>query len=87
MQVLPGPYMVFSDDVEKASFLGDVYEGDTYDSFKMMKSCKNHIIANSSYSWWAAYLAGCNVVAPKNWFGPAAGLETKDIYDKRWIII
>jgi hypothetical protein len=91
-----GPYIIFSDDFEKAmDIVGDFlglqdyfYHGNTKDSFALMKSCKNHIIANSTFSWWAAWLANGNVVAPKKWFGPLAShLETKDIYPDNWIII
>lgn len=33
-----------------------------------MSKCKAHIIANSSYSWWAAYLSGSReVISPKNY--------------------
>lgn len=90
--VLPGPYLVFSDDIVKAKemFLNMetmFYDGDTMDSFKMMKSCKNHIISNSTYSWWAAWLAGGKVVAPKLWFGDAAQLGTDDIYAEGWIVL
>jgi hypothetical protein len=86
MKVLPGPYLVFSDG-EVDEFDCEVYNSDTYDAFKMMKSCKNHIIANSTYSWWAAWLAGGEVVAPSKWFGSATDLETKDIYPEKWIVI
>lgn len=90
--LVAGPYMIFSDDIEKAKtiFTNEdtvFYDGDTYDSFKMMKACKNHIIANSTYSWWAAWLAGGKVVAPERWFGSAWNPETKDIYAENWIVI
>ena len=90
MAVIPGPYLVFSDEIERAKKIFtkcEFFDSDTFDSFKMMKSCKNHIIANSSYSWWAAYLAGGEVVAPKKWFGDVAGLETKDIYCDNWTVL
>jgi len=90
--VIPGPYMVFSDDVVKAKEMFPnketcFFDGDTYDSFKKMKSCKNHIIANSTYSWWAAWLAGGQVVAPQKWFGASAGLSADDIYAEGWTVI
>ena len=70
-------FVVFSDDIEfaKTKFKGDrfsFYEGkDEIDDFNTMASCKDNIIANSSFSWWAAYLnpnPGKKVVAPKDWY-------------------
>ena len=87
---LPGNYLIFSDDIAKAKEVfpsGEFYDSDTYDSFKMMKSCKNHIISNSTYSWWAAWLADGKVVAPKRWFGDVAGLDTTDIYPPNWTVL
>jgi hypothetical protein len=53
-----------------------------------MSMCDSHIIVNSSYSWWAAWLSQRKTVAPSQWFGPQAGnLNWKDIYCKDWIII
>lgn len=96
MAILPGPYMVFCEDIYKAKeHLGQLpdgdhwfYDGNTMDSFRVMKACKAHIIANSTYSWWAAWLKNGDVIAPKEWFGPdAAHLETRDIYCDNWKII
>lgn len=54
-----------------------------------MSCCEHNIIANSSFSWWAA-LANRNpdkiVIAPKVWFGSAnSHLDTKDMLPDNWI--
>jgi len=76
-------YLFFSDDIEwcKQNFQNEKFifienknksfENDLYE-LQMMSTCQNNIIANSSYSWWAAYLNTNKdkiVIAPKNWFG------------------
>lgn len=58
--------------------------------FAVASQCTHHIIANSSFSWWAAYLGGYvdgKVIAPKNWFGPKGPQDTQDLYCKNWIKI
>ena len=54
-----------------------------------MSLCKHNIIANSTYSWWSAYLNENNnkiVVCPKDWYG---GMVKKldTIIPESWIII
>jgi hypothetical protein len=94
--LVPGPYIVFSDDSDKAKNIiaglteGEKYHsGGTYEALVAMTWCRRHIIANSTFSWWGAWLAQSEqVVAPKQWFGPAAAqLDTLDIYPNTWTVI
>ena len=55
-----------------------------------MTLCDYHIIANSSYSWWGAWLSNTKkVVAPAQWFGdsPEMPKNWSDIYCEGWEII
>jgi hypothetical protein len=76
---LPIPYTLIS----------GVQTRSMYEDFQAMLSCKYHIIANSSFSWWTAWLSareGKKVVAPKEWFknGPS---DTADLIPKSWLIV
>lgn len=47
----------------------ELYQGDNeMDDFNTMSGCKGHIMANSSFSWWAAYVSGNKTACPKRWF-------------------
>jgi len=55
----------------------------------IMSACDHHIIANSTYSWWAAWLnarPGRRVIAPKQWSGPNAKMKmvTDDLIPADW---
>jgi hypothetical protein len=53
-----------------------------------MSLCKHNVTANSSYSWWGAWLNSNPdkiVVAPSNWFTDNKSLA--DLYPNNWIII
>lgn len=59
-----------------------------YTDMSLMSKCDYHIITNSSYSWWGAWLSSSKkVVAPRPWFGPNLNHNTKDIYCDGWTII
>jgi hypothetical protein len=87
-------FLIFSDDIfwAKQNFTGDKFifiEGEKdYIELFLMSKCNNHIIANSSFSWWAAWLnknENKKVIGPKNWFGPSVGHNTNDIIPENWI--
>ena len=67
-------FLVFSDDIEwckkqKIFKRCEFSEGnDEIEDLNLMAGCKGVIMANSSYSWWGAFLSKGKVVAPKEWY-------------------
>lgn len=94
---IPDPhFFVFSDDPDwtRANL---TFDGPTtfithnppergHEDMRLMSLCRNHIIANSTFSWWGAWLskAGGIVVAPRTWFdsGP---WDPRDVVPERWL--
>lgn len=88
----------FSDDPEWVrSTLGARYANlvvvdhnrgeDSYNDMRLMSMCNHHILANSSFSWWGAWLnadKNKTVITPKNWFADPSK-NTKDLIPDEWI--
>ena len=92
-------FFVFSDDIiwAKQHFnnfnqvfvfidhnIGDM----SFIDMMLMSNCKNNIIANSSFSWWGAWLNQNDqkiVIAPKKWFN--SDIDTSDLIPSSWIRI
>jgi len=92
-------FFIFSDDITwvRENFAGsqnitivDINtNGHPVEDMRLMSLCKHNITANSSFSWWAAYLntnPGKMVLAPELWFGTAPE-NVKDIVPDNWIKI
>ena len=87
---------IFSDDInwckENLKFNNMIFrEGnsDIEDLF-LMSMCANNIIANSTFSWWAAWLnehPDKRVISPSKWLGEQTNLNTNDIIPLDWIKI
>lgn len=90
-------FYVFSDDPEwckeNLKLSGPtVYVGhnkDGAEDMRLMSNCRHNIIANSSFSWWGAWLNQNDdktVVSPRQWFNDP-GINTKDVLPKSWLKI
>lgn len=85
-------FVMFSDDIEwcKENFRNCTFiegESEVID-FYLMSFMKSNVIANSTFSWWSAWLNSNPdkiVIAPSKWFGPESiHLNTSDIIPKGW---
>jgi hypothetical protein len=96
LELLPNDVsvLVFSDDFkwcnEQPIFNDDRFmiaqESSVDADLCMMSVCNYHIIANSSFSWWGAWLADSQkIIAPKNWFGgQCIDKDVKDMEFGNW---
>lgn len=92
-------FLVFSDDIEWCKDHFKTYDGDfeysegrnEFNDLALMANCAHNIIANSSFSWWAAWLnqnPNKIVISPHpqagNWFGQRVKLDTTDLVPDSW---
>lgn len=88
-------FFVFSDDSNwtktnlkfptKAAFIDHNTGKNSYIDLYLMSKCKHHIVANSSFSWWGAWLnenSNKCVIAPARWFASGGG---EKIVPSDWI--
>lgn len=91
-------FLIFSDDIPwcKKHFIGNEFEFSERESdildLSAMIACSNNIVANSSFSFWGAWLNPSPdkiVIAPRKWFGPKLSPthDTKDLCPVDWIKI
>lgn len=91
-------FYIFSDDLnwckENFNFIKNkilVQDNADFQDLYLMSMCDNNIIANSSFSWWGAWLnpnVNKKIYAPKNWFGPAySHFNMDDTYPESWQVI
>jgi len=76
---LPRPFTV----------IGHNSADDHYEDLRLMAACQHHIIANSTFSWWGAWLGASptqTVIAPEQWFGVGAR-QNPDILPEHWLAI
>lgn len=91
------PVIIFTDDAswamnqelfESDRFYISEYNDNIFDMC-LMSLCNYHIIANSSFSWWGAWLSHSKkVIAPKKWFnGNYLKHDTTDLYFSETVVI
>lgn len=97
VEAVPSPhFFVFSDDPEWTSenlrfshpvtYVQHNGEDKDYEDLRLMSCCKHHIIANSTFSWWGAWLASNEnkiVIAPRKWYNDP-NKDTSDLIPGSW---
>lgn len=88
-------FFIFSNDIDWCknnlkldhSTLVSCNQGkDSWRDMQLMSECRHHIMANSTFSWWGAWLSKHKgIIVHPRWF--IRDVETKDFYPKRWISI
>lgn len=87
------PIVVVTDNIEKArEVLMDAdceyISQSPIEDFAILCGAKYLIMANSTFSWWGAYLSQAKTIAPKDWFrGEWADAPMNDFYLPEWAVI
>jgi len=95
-QVEQPEFFIFSDDIEwvkdnlkidfPTHFIDHNHGTESYNDMRLMSLCMHNIIANSSFSWWGAWLNQSQnkmVIAPKRWFNNQT--NTVSLYPESWL--
>jgi hypothetical protein len=72
----------------KYTFIRADNQLEDWEQMILMSSCRYNVIANSTFSWWAAYLNNHSkkvVLYPSAWFGPNKSHDTKDLFPSTFI--
>ncbi len=90
-------FFIFSDDPEWVSenlhinhpvtYINHNGVAGDYEDLRLMTQCNHHIIANSTFSWWGAWLSKNNnkiILTPNPWFRNSQ-LDTRDLIPSGWI--
>lgn len=94
---VPDPvFFVFSDDLDwvkealridhPCHYVDHNRGSESYNDMRLMSLCSHHVLANSSFSWWGAWLNPSDtkiVVAPNRWF--ARPVDVSDLLPDGWV--
>jgi hypothetical protein len=99
-KVLSPRFFIFSDDLDfarncgvcpqEAVFVDCVEDWNASEAIRLMALCKHFIIANSSFSWWGAWLSeneGKIVIRPEPWFSNMPENDTRDLCPWEWFAV
>jgi len=89
-------FFIFSDDIQWAKdnikipfevhYMEQNSQAEAYEDMRLISQCKHNITANSSFSWWGAWLNQNSdkiIIAPQNWRIP--GCNPSDIVPESWV--
>ena len=91
-------FFIFSDDIDWVQsnlkidfpcvYVQHNRGAESYNDMRLMSLCRHHIIANSSFSWWGAWLNPRSekiVIAPRKWF--ANQTDVQDLFPAGWVTL